>query len=263
MKRLQFILILLMTVDLCDLVFSVCGRAEYLIGKECCPMCSPGYYVHVHCAEYRSTTCVSCAQSTFTDEPNGLTSCRSCSICDQTAGLRVKRACSSTSDTLCEPLEGHYCTDPIKDGCRGAVEHTTCSPGQYIKQKGNASSDAVCGECVGATYSNGSFTSCRSHTRCESLGSVLKKPGTHTADAECDFRRHHMQVPSALPQSFQTTHPIEPGAWILVDLRRKHRNQERLRGPHEVIRSTPTAVRIAEGDTWVHLSHCSTLPGAD
>ena len=52
------------------------------------------------------------------------------------AGLRVKRACSSTSDTLCEPLEGHYCTDPIKDGCRGAVEHTKCSPGQYVNQTG-------------------------------------------------------------------------------------------------------------------------------
>ena len=52
------------------------------------------------------------------------------------AGLRVKRACSSTSDSLCEPLEGHYCTDPIKDGCRGAVEHTKCSPGQYVNQTG-------------------------------------------------------------------------------------------------------------------------------
>ncbi|XP_076132721.1 tumor necrosis factor receptor superfamily member 14-like [Alosa pseudoharengus] len=192
MKGLQFIFILLMTVDLCDLVFSACGRAEYIIGEECCPMCGPGYYVHIHCAEYRSTTCVPCPQSTFTDEPNGFTSCRSCSVCDQSAGLRVKRACSSISDTLCEPLEGHYCTDPIKDGCRGAVEHTTCSPGQYIKQPGNASSDTVCSDCVDATYSNGSFTSCRLHTRCESLGRVLKKPGTHTADAECDLRRHHM-----------------------------------------------------------------------
>ncbi|XP_041953773.1 tumor necrosis factor receptor superfamily member 5-like isoform X2 [Alosa sapidissima] len=150
MKGLQFIFILLMTVNLCDLVFSACGQAEYFIGEECCPMCGPA------------------------------------------AGLRVKRACSSTSDTLCEPLEGHYCTDPIKDGCRGAVEHTKCSPGQYIKQPGNASSDAVCSDCVGATYSNGSFTSCRPHTRCESLGHVLKKPGTHTADAECEIRRHHM-----------------------------------------------------------------------
>ncbi|XP_042563473.1 tumor necrosis factor receptor superfamily member 14-like [Clupea harengus] len=146
---------------------SACGRAEYDTGQECCPMCSPGHYVKRHCTEDRSTTCLPCPPSSFTDKPNGLLKCLSCSVCDSSAGLRVKRACSSTSDSLCEPLEGHYCTDPIKDGCRGAVEHTKCSPGQYVNQTGTASTDTVCGDCVGDTYSDGSFTSCRPHTRAD------------------------------------------------------------------------------------------------
>uniref|UniRef100_A0A3Q4AIE0 Murine leukemia virus integrase C-terminal domain-containing protein n=1 Tax=Mola mola TaxID=94237 RepID=A0A3Q4AIE0_MOLML len=54
----------------------------------------------------------------------------------------------------------------------------------------------------------------------------------------------------------QTTHPNEPGIWVLIEnLRRKHWNQERWRGPYQVILSTPTAVRITERDSWVHLSH--------
>lgn len=51
-------------------------------------------------------------------------------------GLRVKTACSKTSDTVCELLKGFYCIEEYRGGCRYAVEHTKCSPGQYIKQKG-------------------------------------------------------------------------------------------------------------------------------
>ncbi|XP_076132343.1 tumor necrosis factor receptor superfamily member 14-like [Alosa pseudoharengus] len=162
-----------------------CGPAEYQTGVDCCPMCGPGYCVHRHCTEYTSTTCVPCLPSTFTDQPNGLVSCRSCTVCDTGAGLRVKRVCSSTSDTLCEPLEGHYCIDPIKDGCRGAVEHTKCSPGQYINQNGTSSSDTVCGDCGNNTYSDGSFTSCRPHTQCP-RGQQMIKAGTSSSNTECE-----------------------------------------------------------------------------
>ncbi|XP_041953774.1 tumor necrosis factor receptor superfamily member 14-like [Alosa sapidissima] len=130
--------ILLLTVSG---VSTGCAPTEYLTGQKCCPMCRPGFCVQRHCTEFFSTECVLCPSSFYTDTLNNLESCSPCTVCDssksrQSAGLRVKRACSSTSDTLCEPLEGHYCTDPIKDGCRGAVEHTKCSSGRYIKQPG-------------------------------------------------------------------------------------------------------------------------------
>ncbi|XP_076120834.1 tumor necrosis factor receptor superfamily member 14-like isoform X1 [Alosa pseudoharengus] len=184
-KLVIIAVILLLTVSG---VSTGCGRAEYLEGEWCCPMCGPGYYVRRHCTDFTSTTCVPCLSSSYTDAPNGLESCRSCTVCDSTSGLRVKRACSSTSDTLCEPLEGHYCTDPIKDGCRKAVEHTKCSPGQYIKQLGTSSSDTVCGDCVGDSYSDGSFTSCRPHTQCELLGLDVLRKGSTSSDTECAER---------------------------------------------------------------------------
>lgn len=72
------------------------------------------------------------------------------------------------------------------------------------------------------------------------------------------------QVTAALPQSFQDVHPVQPGTWVIIkDLRRKHWNQERWRGPYEVLLSTPTAVRIAERDSWVHLSHCRVVKNPD
>ncbi|XP_076120806.1 tumor necrosis factor receptor superfamily member 14-like isoform X2 [Alosa pseudoharengus] len=175
-------------------VSAACGRAEYLIGQECCPMCDPGCYVLIHCNSYGSTECAPCPSSLYTDAPNGLVSCRSCTVCDSSKNLRVKRACSSTSDTLCEPLEGHYCTDPIKDGCRGALEHTKCSPGQYIRQPGTSSSDTVCGDCVGDSYSDGSFTSCRPQTQCELLRLDVLRKGSTSSDTECAERKNTVAI---------------------------------------------------------------------
>ncbi|XP_031422752.1 tumor necrosis factor receptor superfamily member 14-like [Clupea harengus] len=162
-----------------------CGPAEYEVNQECCPTCAPGYSVRKDCTEYTSTSCAPCPPSTYTDAHSGLGSCMLCTVCDSKAGLRVKRACSSTSDLLCEPLEGHYCTDQIKDGCRGAVEHTKCSPGQYIKQPGSTSSDTVCDNCGNSTYSNGSSSSCIPHTQCQP-GYEITKEGTLSSDTECE-----------------------------------------------------------------------------
>ncbi|XP_036844740.1 tumor necrosis factor receptor superfamily member 14 isoform X3 [Oncorhynchus mykiss] len=109
-----------------------CGRAEYRIRDECCPMCSPGNRVHRHCTEFTSTSCVPCVDSTFLDEPNGLIKCKVCTNCDPGLGLKVKQPCTPSSDTVCGTLEGFYCLDPTKDGCRAAQRHSGCEPGQYI-----------------------------------------------------------------------------------------------------------------------------------
>ncbi|XP_010891552.1 tumor necrosis factor receptor superfamily member 14-like isoform X2 [Esox lucius] len=163
----------------------ICNKAEYRIGDECCPMCSPGNHVYKHCTEFTSTSCVPCIGSTYLDKPNGLPGCIPCRHCDPGFGLMVKHPCTPSSDTVCEPLEGFYCTDPTKDGCKAAQRHSSCEPGQYIRQKGSPSTDTVCTNCTGDTYSDGSFTSCQPHTQCDQLNLQQIKPGTRQSDSEC------------------------------------------------------------------------------
>ncbi|KAJ8017186.1 hypothetical protein DPEC_G00015140 [Dallia pectoralis] len=162
-----------------------CNSAEYRIANECCPMCSPGNRVYKHCTEYTSTSCAPCIGSTYIDLPNGLPACLSCTTCDPDFGLMDKQSCRPSSDTVCEPLEGFYCTEPTKDGCKAAQRHSSCKPGQYIRQKGTPSTDTVCSNCTGETYSNGSLTSCQPHTRCVTLNLYQIKPGNHSSDVEC------------------------------------------------------------------------------
>ncbi|XP_060788241.1 tumor necrosis factor receptor superfamily member 14-like isoform X2 [Neoarius graeffei] len=150
-----------------------------------CVSTSTGSRVYRHCTEFISTTCVPCVDLTFTSEPNGLLNCLSCTVCDPGQGLRVKAACTQTSDTVCEPQEGFYCTNDEKGSCTQAVEHTKCSPGQYIRQKGTASKDAECAGCKNGTYSDGSLEMCKQHTKCEDLGLIEIKPGTTTSDVKC------------------------------------------------------------------------------
>ncbi|KAL1020779.1 hypothetical protein UPYG_G00004560 [Umbra pygmaea] len=162
-----------------------CNTAEYRICDKCCPMCSPGKRVYKHCTEYTTTSCVPCIGSTYLDEPNGLTACIPCRNCDPGYGLKLKHPCTPTSDTVCEPLEGFYCTDPNKDGCKAAQRHSSCKPGQYIRQKGTTLKDTVCDDCTGDTYSDGSLTSCQPHTQCEELKLIQIKSGNHWTDSTC------------------------------------------------------------------------------
>ncbi|KAK3505541.1 hypothetical protein QTP70_021772 [Hemibagrus guttatus] len=88
--------IFFLNIELC---ICTCGQDEYEINGEYCHMCLPGNLNYVN-------------------------------------GLRVKTKCTWTSDTVCEPLEGFYCTDEHRGSCRYTMEHKKCSPGEYIKQKG-------------------------------------------------------------------------------------------------------------------------------
>ncbi|XP_056628362.1 tumor necrosis factor receptor superfamily member 14-like isoform X3 [Triplophysa dalaica] len=166
-----------------EFCFCGCSRAEYEIFNQCCPMCAAGNHVLWHCADDSSTTCVPCPEFTFIDASNGFTNCFPCAVCD--IGVKVNKVCTRSSNTLCGPLEGFYCIDTNKGSCTLAVKHSTCSPGKYIKQAGTASTDTVCGDCIGETYSNGSFSSCLAHTKCEALGLIETHQGTHSSDAEC------------------------------------------------------------------------------
>ncbi|XP_051805598.1 tumor necrosis factor receptor superfamily member 14-like isoform X4 [Acanthochromis polyacanthus] len=170
-----------------------CHPGEYQIGNECCPMCPAGNRVKTDCTEYRSTSCLPCLDGTFVDKPTGQKKCFDCTNCDKGLGLKVKTSCTTTSNTVCEPLEGFYCIDPIGNNCEAAQKHRICHPGQYINQAGTAFTDTVCSDCSAGTFSDGTFTSCQPHFQCESDLELIK-PGTSSTDAECREKSSNVAV---------------------------------------------------------------------
>ncbi|XP_028439699.1 tumor necrosis factor receptor superfamily member 14-like isoform X2 [Perca flavescens] len=159
---------------------------EYQIGNQCCQMCPAGSRVEKDCTEFRQTSCLPCTEGTFMTHPTHLMRCLSCLHCYADFGLKMKRPCTTTSDTVCEPLEGFYCLFFIEDGCMEAQKHSSCQPGQYISLKGTALRDTECSDCRDGTFSDGTLlTSCQPHTQCQSLDLQLIKQGTASTDAEC------------------------------------------------------------------------------
>nr|XP_020515572.2 tumor necrosis factor receptor superfamily member 5-like [Labrus bergylta] len=144
-----------------------------------------GGRVYKHCTESRSTFCKPCTEGTFMDQPTSRTQCYICKSCDEGSALKMKTSCTIVSDTVCEPLEGFYCSDSRKDDCVEARKHRRCEPGEYIREHGTSSTDTVCSTCSDGTFSNGTFTSCQNHKQCESEGRELLRAGTETEDAQC------------------------------------------------------------------------------
>ncbi|XP_040919286.1 tumor necrosis factor receptor superfamily member 5-like isoform X1 [Toxotes jaculatrix] len=171
-----------------------CHPAEYQIQNECCPMCPPGSRVKTDCTEFRSTSCLPCMDGSFMNKPTGHKHCFPCAICDAGSGLKIKTSCTATSDTLCEPLEGFYCIDFTENHCVAAQKHSSCQPGQYIREKGTALRDTVCSDCSGGTFSDGTFPSCQPHTQCQSENLQLIRAGTASTDAECGPHSSHGAV---------------------------------------------------------------------
>ncbi|XP_028264812.1 tumor necrosis factor receptor superfamily member 14-like isoform X2 [Parambassis ranga] len=162
-----------------------CPPAEYQIADECCPLCLPGTRVKTHCREYRATSCIACSEGTYMDTPTGRRQCYPCSNCAAGPGLKVRSSCTETSDTVCEPMEGFYCTDSKGKSCATTQKHRSCKPGQYIQEKGTAYKDTECSDCSDGTFSDGTLTSCQPHRQCEAEKLQLIKAGTPSDDAQC------------------------------------------------------------------------------
>ncbi|XP_065817060.1 tumor necrosis factor receptor superfamily member 14 isoform X2 [Labrus bergylta] len=162
-----------------------CHRTEYVFGNECCPMCPIGTRVKTDCEEDKSTSCQPCTEGTFMNKMNGLKKCLSCRECGAGSGLKMKTSCTIRSDTVCEPLEGFYCSEFTGYDCFEAKKHRRCEPGEYISQRGTSSTDTVCSTCSDGTFSDGTFPSCQKHKQCESEGLLLLRAGTETEDAQC------------------------------------------------------------------------------
>ncbi|XP_008296322.1 tumor necrosis factor receptor superfamily member 14-like [Stegastes partitus] len=114
----------------------ICHPAEYQTGNHCCITCPPGSRVLRHCFQYRTSACLPCSDGRFMNTRTGLTQCYPCTNCDAGSGLKVKTSCTTTSDTVCEPLEGFFCIDSTENNCAAAQKHSSCQPGQYINKTG-------------------------------------------------------------------------------------------------------------------------------
>ncbi|CAL8254077.1 unnamed protein product [Arctogadus glacialis] len=183
----------LMLICLAGYSLGSCPPDEYPVGSECCPLCRRGSHFVNDCSmeNHSSTKCSRCPNGTFQIGNNKEKQCSTCS-CGAGLGLKVTESCSSTSDAVCEVLDGFFCSDSNGGGCRAAQRHRlSCSPGQYIGQRGTAYKDTECLHCTDGTFSNGTSSSCQNHTKCESVGLKLMRPGTDSTDSECGEHGAH------------------------------------------------------------------------
>ncbi|XP_074970043.1 tumor necrosis factor receptor superfamily member 14 isoform X2 [Phalacrocorax aristotelis] len=135
-----------------------CGPGEYPVGTECCPMCAAGLRVFKHCTANSSTTCVPCAEDTYTDKPNGSERCRKCKRCDKGANLVPEVACTYTKNTVCGCLPGYFCRYFGAEDCELCQRYTVCFPGTMVKERGTKTTDNVCEACPPGTSSTANMS---------------------------------------------------------------------------------------------------------
>ncbi|XP_074539442.1 tumor necrosis factor receptor superfamily member 5 [Halichoeres trimaculatus] len=171
----------------------------YSKGSRCCDKCPAGSYVRAECDGTKKTECVQCAHESFTATKNHLPKCLSCKNCSSIKNRKKMRDCTAKEDTVCECVLGYFCINEKCDHCQ-RVE--LCPLGHGVKVQATRTNNTLCAVCEDGTYSNVTdyLSPCKTHTRCEDIGRVLKTPGTSTADAICgDFKTHcHWIIPAGL-----------------------------------------------------------------
>ncbi|KAF5884448.1 tumor necrosis factor receptor superfamily member 5-like isoform X1, partial [Clarias magur] len=147
-----------------------------------------GVVVYKDCSDLYSTSCKPCSKGTYMNEPNGHRSCFQCKTCGRAQGLSILQDCTTIQDTICEALDGYYCLDYKNRECIRAVEHSKCTPGQYIKTSGTKASDTVCEACPPGFYSP-KGVNCIKWTDCSDNNEVEAQEGTDITDVKCKPKR--------------------------------------------------------------------------
>lgn len=181
-----------------------CSKENEYISKDgkCCDRCDAGSYMKAECDATKKTDCEKCGRGVYTATKNHLKSCQVCKDCSSNNNQRKVKDCTAQEDTVCECLTGFYCNNDNCDHCH-PVKH--CSLGEGVKVPATRTNDTICVSCLEGTYSNVTDyqSPCRSHTRCEDIGRILKTPGTSKTDAICGGLIHkipdcHWMLPASL-----------------------------------------------------------------
>ncbi|XP_072317610.1 tumor necrosis factor receptor superfamily member 3 [Eucyclogobius newberryi] len=162
----------------------------------CCRQCQAGSYKEKDCDRTtRETRCSPCERDHFTATRNHMRKCLVCKSCNINHKQKTLRACTAREDTVCQCVDGYYCSD---SGCEHCRQVTLCPAGHGVTTQASRTNDIVCSPCEGGTFSGVSdhASPCRPHTRCED-GRELKSPGNATTDAVCGAVK--ISCPWALP----------------------------------------------------------------
>ncbi|XP_036385016.1 tumor necrosis factor receptor superfamily member 5-like [Megalops cyprinoides] len=115
---------------------------EYLHGSFCCQNCKAGTYVKKACTRASEAgTCVPCEAGTFTEHPNGMTSCLPCSSCRH-EDQEVTMSCNSTRDTQCQCRKGYYC-EPDQP-CEMCKRCPKCKEDEEMEKQCTPTSKTIC-----------------------------------------------------------------------------------------------------------------------
>ncbi|XP_045050915.2 tumor necrosis factor receptor superfamily member 5 isoform X3 [Desmodus rotundus] len=164
---------------------NVCRENQYLVNTQCCTLCLPGEKLVQDCTDTTPTLCHPCGRGEFLDTPNNEKYCHPHKYCDPNLGLQVRMEGTTKTDTICVCNEGQHC---VNDHCDSCAPHSSCPPGDGVKQMATEVSDTVCEPCPVGFFSSVSSASekCHPWTSCEVKGLVERRAGTNKTDVFCD-----------------------------------------------------------------------------
>ncbi|CAO2590227.1 Tumor necrosis factor receptor superfamily member 14 [Lemmus lemmus] len=219
----------------------LCKEEEFPVGDQCCPLCSPGYYVKLACSKWTGRVCAPCPPQTYTAHANGLSECLSCGVCDPDMGLVTWRECSSREDTVCRCSPGYFCEAQEGDHC----PTSSCKPEPSVFC--NYRQDTLCADCPTGTFSpGGAQEECLPWTKCDAWHLKEAKHGTSVTDVTCSFSVLFYGVICLIPLIFILS------VLIVVYCRRKTSNtsEHPFRGEeHNIVKLPVREVGPAEEET--------------